>query len=247
MDSLNFTIDGQLGIPGFVHVPPPFGTPRHAVRTIRSTLARVQDDEQLAMAETQRQALRAQWRQRLTVVAIGAACTTAAALIGSYTSKRSQPAFYIGRMQHAAIPQAPVPNAPSEVMAEDAAPTVAASIAPDAAGADPAKIEIGQMPEAQSGAIATADNEPEIRTAPAIVKSPDKPMQPRTLARASVRTAAPAAPAQPAKTIYDKPVPLDTPLDTYHAMADTAPVASSYVAPGTSALIELQRHARLTD
>lgn len=244
MDSLNFTIDGQLGVPGFVRVPPPFGTPRHAARTIHSTLARVQNDEQLAMAETERQALRAQWRQRLTAVAIGVACTAAAALIGSHTGKRSQPALHIDPAQHAAIAQAPVPSVPPEVMAEDAVPTVAAITDLDQVGASPVKMEVGQTPEAQSNIIAPADAEPEIRTAPVPAKSLDKPTKPRTLARASGRTAAPAtAPVQPATTIYDEPVP----LDTYRAMTDTAAITSTYVAPGTSMHFELQRHTRLTD
>ena len=241
MDSLNFTIDGHLGIPGFVRVPPPFGTSRHAVRTIRSTLARIQDDEQLVMAETERRALRAQWRQCLTVVAIGVACTAAAALIGSHTGKHSQPARHIDPVQHATIAQAPVPSVPSSVMAvmaEDAAPTVAAST-----DSDPAKIEVGQTPEAQSNIIAPADDAPKMQTAPVLVKSPDKPMKPRTLARTSDHTAAPAVAAQPATTIYDKPVP----IDDYHATTDTAPVASSYVVPGNSAHIALQRHTRLTE
>ncbi|GCB03398.1 hypothetical protein [Ralstonia sp. SET104] len=219
MDSLNFTIDGQLGIPGFVRVPPPFGTPRPAVWTLRAALARVQGDELPAMAETERRAARAQWRQCLTIVAVGMACTAAAALIGAYTGKRVQPALDIAPMQHAA------------------------STNPAPAGADPAKIEIEKAPEARSDIIATADDEQKIRIAPALMKSPDKPMKPRTLARTSGRTAMPAVPAQPATTIYDKPVP----LDAYRAMTDTAPVASSYVAPGTSVHIEPLRHTRLTE
>ena len=80
MDSLNFTIDGDLGLPGFVRVPPPFGTPRHAVRAIHATLARAEDDARLAAAATAHQVSRAQWHRRLTVLAIGVAITITTAV-----------------------------------------------------------------------------------------------------------------------------------------------------------------------
>ena len=236
MDSLNFTIDGQLGIPGFVRVPPPFGTPRHAVRTIHSALARVQDDERLATAETERKVLRAQWHQRLRVIVLGVACTAVAALIGSHTGKRQQPPLDIGLAQHAAIAQATVPSTPPEMIAEDVVPAVAASGNLD-------KIEAGRTPETRPDIRTVAGPAPEERTAPVLSKSSDKPAKPRRLAHASGRTVAPAAPARAATTTHDEAAP----LETYRAMADMAPITSGYVAPGTSVRIELQRHTRLTD
>lgn len=173
MDSLNFTIDGNLGLPGFVRMPPPFGTRRDAVRIIQSALRRMQDGERLAMGDAERHAQRVQLRQRLTVIAIGVACTVAVALIGAHTSKRSQPPFHIDPAPHAAITQAPVPNVLPEVAADDAEPASATRDSLETATAHAAKAA------------------PQVRQAPIVSTLPDRPAKPNALARARVRAAAP--------------------------------------------------------
>lgn len=244
MDSLNFTIDGDLGLPGFVRVPPPFGTPRHAVRAIHATLARVENVAQLAAAATTAHRVsRTQWHRRLTVVAIGVACTVAAALIGTHTGKRQQPLPHIDPMQYAAVAQAPVPSAPQDALAADTAPSVAANTAADKVEAAPVKTEAVPSVEAQPDISVAAKPKAEAAPAPVLSKLPDTATKPRTLARATGRTAGPVAPARPAVTTYDEPVT----IESYRALDDTAPVTSDYVAPGTSVRIELQRHTRLTD
>ena len=243
MDSLNFTIDGDLGLPGFVRVPPPFGTPRHAVRAIHATLARAEDDARLAAAATAHQVSRAQWHRRLTVLAIGVACTVAAALVGSHTGKRRQPIPHIDPAQYAAIAQAPVPSVPQDAFAADTAPSVAANTAADKDEAAPAKTEAVPSVEAPPDISVAAKPKAEAVPAPLPSKQADTATKPRTLARATGRTAAPAAPARPAASTYDEPVA----IESYRALDDTAPVTSGYVAPGTSVRIELQRHTRLTD
>ncbi|CAJ0807144.1 MULTISPECIES: hypothetical protein [Ralstonia] len=242
MDSLNFTIDGDLGLPGFVRVPPPFGTPRHAVRAIHATLARVEDDAQLAAAATAHQVSRAQWHRRLTVIAIGVACTVAAALIGTHTGKRKQPLPHIDPAQYAAIAQAPVPSAPQDAFAGDTTPSVAANTAADKVESAPDKTETVPSIEAQPDISVAAKPKAVAAPAPVLSKSPDT-TKPRSLARATGRAAAPVTPVRRAATTYDEPVE----IESYRALDDTAPVASGYVAPGSSVRIELQRHTRLTD
>ncbi|WP_104655206.1 hypothetical protein [Ralstonia insidiosa] len=244
MDSLNFTIDGDLGLPGFVRVPPPFGTRRDAVRAIHATLARVENDARQASAATAHQVSRARRHRRLTVLAIGVACTVAAALIGSHTGKRQQPIPHIDPTQYAAIAQAPVPSAPQNALVADTAPDIAAN----AANAATDRVEVAPV---QTEAVPSAEAQPDINVAakpkaeaaPVLSKLADPATKPRTLARATSRTAAPAAPARSAAKTYDAPVA----IERYHALDDTAPVTSGYVAPGTSVRIELQRHTRLTD
>ena len=80
MDSLNFTIDGHLGIPGFVRVPPPFGTPSNAVRAIQVAQACLPGDPLSGIqSDACRHVQSTQWRLRLTVAATGVAITVGAA------------------------------------------------------------------------------------------------------------------------------------------------------------------------
>lgn len=234
MDSLNFTIDGDLGLPGFVRVPPPFGTRRDAVRAIHATLARVEDDARLATAAAERLVSRAQRRRRLTVLAIGVVCTMAAALIGSHTGKRRQP---LPHGDQAALAQAPVPSASPEVFATDTELTVAAGATADKIEATTAKTE------AVPAVTATATSQTQTVPAPALPKPPAATTKPHTLARHAGRMAAPVTPAQPAARTYDAPVA----IESYRAMDDAAPVTSGFVVPGASVHIEQQRHTRLTD
>jgi len=119
LNAPNFTITGDLGLPGFTRVPPPYGTPRDAARAIRATLAQVHSDERLAAAEAARQLQRTQWRQRLMVMAIGVVCTVIAALIGSNTGQRRQPP---PRVDHApALAQSTVPSVPAKVISAETA------------------------------------------------------------------------------------------------------------------------------
>ncbi|ANH71428.1 hypothetical protein ACS15_1020 [Ralstonia insidiosa] len=241
MDSLNFTIDGDLGLPGFVRVPPPFGTRRDAVRAIHATLARVESDARQAAAATAHQVSRARRHRRLTVLAIGVACTVAAALIGSHTGKRQQPIPHIDPTQYAAIAQAPVPSAPQNALVADTAPDIAANAATDSVEVAPVKTEA--VPSAEAPPDINIAAKPKAEAAPVLSKLADPATKPRTLARATGRAAAPAAPARSVAKTDDAPEV----IERYHALDDTAPVTSGYVAPGTSVRIELQRHTRLTD
>lgn len=213
MDSLNFIIDGHLGLPGFVRVPPPFGTPRDAVRAIKVALASTMDDP---LPEMQRDAGRqVRWGQRLTVLTIGAACTVVAALTGWHTGQHRQPVTHFDQAALAAISQPPAPIAASASL------PITAAQSPDPADKAPA--------------VVTA--------APVVAQAPVKTTKPRTPARPIGRTAAPTQPARLATPVHEEPKA----IETYRAMADTAPITSGYVAPGTSVRIELQRHTRLTD
>ncbi|MCO5401336.1 ribonuclease E [Ralstonia soli] len=214
MDSLNFIIDGHLGLPGFVRVPPPFGTPRDAVRAIKGALASTSEGPQPQMQSDAGRHVR--WRRRLTVLAIGAACTVVAALTGWHTGQHRQPVSHFDQATLAAISQPPAPIAAPERL-----PTTAVQ------SADP--VDEG------GPAVATA--------AHVVAQAAVKTVKPRTSARAIGRAAAPKPPARPAAPVRAKP----TAIETYRAMADTAPITSGYVAPGTSVRIELQRHTRLTD
>lgn len=222
MDSLNFTIDGHLGLPGFVRVPPPFGTPRDAVRAIKAVQAGVLGNpppEKMPSDDGRQE----QWRLRLTVLAIGTACTVAAALAGWHTGQHRRPVTHIDQAALAAIAQPPAPTVVPESL-----PVETAENAPVSA-TQPA---------------ALADNPPAIApAAPAVAQSPVKPAKPRTLARAAGRTTTATTAAHRAVSAYEEPKP----VETYRAMTDTAPIISSYLAPGTSVRIELQRHTRLTD
>ena len=239
MDSLNFTIDGHLGIPGFVRVPPPFGTPRDAVRTIKAAQARISGKPTLGTHPEGVQLAPAPWRRRMTVIAIGVTCTVAAALVGSYTGQRRQPLPHFDQAPIAAIAQPSASVVPSATPAVDAAPTevgnehvatrTEASATASATAAPPA--------------TAAADSPVVSLTAPAAAKPSVKVDKPRTLARVSRHTAAPVTSARPATPTYEE----NKPIESYRAMTDAFPIASGYVAPTEPVRIELQRHTRLTD
>lgn len=213
MDSLNFIIDGHLGLPGFVRVPPPFGTPRDAVRAIKVALASTSDDPLPEMQSGAGRQVR--WRQRLSVLTIGAACTVVAALTGWHTGQHRQPVTHFDQAALAAISLPPAPTA-----APASLPMTAAQ------SADP------------------VDRGPAIVTAtPTVAQASVKATKPRTHARTIGRTTAPTQRARPATPVHEEPKA----IETHRAMADTAPITSGYVAPGTSVRIELQRHTRLTD
>lgn len=239
MDSLNFTIDGHLGIPGFVRVPPPFGTPRDAVRAIKAAQARMSGKPALGAHPDGMQLPPVPWRQRLTLVAIGVACTVAAALVGSYTGQRRQPLPQIDQAPIAAIAQPPASTVPSVMLPVEAVP---AELADDHV-ATPAEASAIVPATAAPPATTLAENTAEAHPAPVTAQSPAKIDKPRTLARASGRTVAPAAPAYPAISTYED----SQPLESYRAMTDSFPIASGYVAPTQPVRIELQRHTRLTD
>lgn len=239
MDSLNFTIDGHLGIPGFVRVPPPFGTPRDAVRAIKAAQARMSGKQAFGAHPDGMQLPPVPWRQRLTVVAIGVACTVAAALVGSYTGQRRQPLPQVDQAPIAAIAQPPASTVPSVMLPIDAVPAGMA----DEHLATPAEASATAPATAAPSATTPADSAAEPHSAPATAQSPAKIDKPRTLARASGRTAAPVAPARPATSTYED----SQPVESYRAMTDSFPMASGYVAPTEPVRIELQRHTRLTD
>lgn len=235
MDSLNITIDGHLGLPGFVRVPPPFGTPRDAVRAIQAALARKSGDQ---VARTQSEAgqpvQQVQWRQRMTLLAIGAACTVAAALTGWHTGQHRQPVTHLDHATWAAIAQPPAPTVAPESLPVEVAPSVATR----------ESMEIASTPATQPAEL--ADDVPALSTAAPIVvaQTPAKAAtKSRTLARAVGRAAAPAAVARPAAPVYEE----QKPIEIYRATTDSPPIIPGFVAPDTPVRIELQRHTRLTD
>ncbi len=239
MDSLNFTIDGHLALPGFVRVPPPFGTPRDAVRTIKAAQARVSGKQAPEAHPDGVQLLPTPWRQRLTVVAIGLACTVAAALVGFHTGQRRHPLPQVDQTHMAAIAKPPTSAVPSAMLPVDAVSTGVA----DKHAAAPTEASTTAPATAAQPATTLADSATGAHPAPVTAQSPAKIDKPRTLARASGRPAAPAAPARPATSTYED----SQPIESYRAMTDTFPVASGYVAPTEPVRIELQRHTRLTD
>lgn len=223
-------------MPGFVRVPPPFGPPRDAVRAINAAQARASRKQTPATWAVGRQPPSAPWRQRLTVVAIGVACTVTAALIGSHTGQRRQPLPHFDQASVRAIAQAPAPIASPEMLPVEAVRPVPAN----ENAARPAKI----------AAVATAPSASAAADSPAIAyaaltaaQSPAKVDKPRTLAKATGRTVTSDAPTRPATSTHGE----SEAAETYRAMTEAPPISSGYVVPGAPAHIDLQRHTRLTD
>lgn len=232
------TVDGRLGMPGLsgVRVPPPFGTSRDIIETIDARRAAALTEDVIAALRAGIKTAVPTWRGRLTAVAIGVACTVAAALVGSYTGQRHwlQPApedIPASVAVQVAPPQPIEPQPASLIHAETATPILVESAA--------------QSPKAASAASDVAAN---AKAAPAQTQAPiaAAPVaKRRTLARAVGRSVPKAkqsvVPSIEANTAWAKSDGISVPADT-----DSRPVAA-YVAPGTPVRIELQRHTRLTD
>jgi hypothetical protein len=222
VDSLNFTIDGHLGIPGFVRVPPPFGTPPNAVRAIQVAQARLPGDPLSGM---QRDACRhvqhTQWRLRLTVAATGVAITVAAALLGSHTGQRRPTLMPV-------IAQPPMPTVPAEIFLAETAPQTTANTA---TGAD--------MAGASEAAPAIA------RTAPVVTQASVKTAkpEPRKRVRAGGRAAAPGLPAHRSTPVHAQRVAVETDLPVF----EPVPITFGYAPPNAPIQVELEHHSRLID
>ncbi len=249
MDTLNITIDGHLGMPGFsrVRVPPPFGTPRDIIQAIESRRAKALSDEVLSALEVGNQAVARGWRKhpRLTVLAVGVACTVVAALVGSHTGQRRQP---LPQFEHAPITSAaqetPAPVVPVEsldevLMASRASSGTVVPAPPDApanpAAAEPTSTLLAMAAAPAPVAVPVVESVAPTRAAPTT--------KPRTLARAAGRSA-PLPISQNGKPVPAMPMEAE---ETPVHYTDVAPTAT-YVAPSTPAVtIELKRHTRLTD
>jgi len=242
VESPNFIIDGNLRLPGLVRMPPPFGPPDDSAQAIvdaqQDTAPTDSAAKRCGEAGTASHEL---WRQRVTALSVGTACTLTAALLGWHTGQHRLPAAELDQTPVAAIAQpiaSPVPleNLPSERIAsmethEEAAKSEIVTAAAVARAPDIAFNET----EVAARVIGAAR--------PALAQLPVKPMRPRALLQAD--EPAPTPPKlEPTPTLHDDE---SAAIEIELATADTAPIASGYAAPGTPVRIELQRHTRFTD
>lgn len=244
MEAPNFIIDGHLRLPGLVRMPPPFGPALDGARPSAATQGSASCDPVARTCGDAGTAHHGQWRQRMTALSIGMACTLAAALLGWQTGQHRQPAAQFDQTTVAAIaPQTVPPLSLEHAPASQAAST-----------------ETNHAPESEAVAttVAVADvvhapnmtfDEPEVAApvvaavAPAVTKLPVKPIRPRTLAQA-VEPAPTPPQLQRSPVLHDE---APATIEVEWAMTDAAPVTSAYAAPGTPVRIELQRHTRFTD
>jgi hypothetical protein len=254
VDTLNITIDGHLGMPGFsrVRVPPPFGTPRDIIQAIESRRAKALSDEVLSALAVGNQVVARGWRKhpRLTVLAIGVACTVVAALVGLHTGQHRQP---LPQFEHAppasAAQETPAPVVPVESLDEVLMASRVSSgtvvPAPTEAAANPTAAEPMTTPLAMAAApapvAAPVVEAPAVESAAPARAAPAT--KPRTLARAAGRSA-PRLISQNGKPVPAMPMEAEEAPVRY---TDAAPTAT-YVAPSMPAMtIQFQRHTRLTD
>jgi hypothetical protein len=241
LEAPNFIIDGHLRLPGLVRMPPPFGPPLDDAQTDVATQVSAAADPAAKTCGEAGKATRGQWRQRMTALATGTACTLAAALLGWQTGQHRPPASEPNQTAVAVIAQPITPGVPLENL--PAEPIASAQIQePDESeAATPAATAAAQAPD-------IAFNHAEVAApviaavSPAVTQLPVKSIRTRMLVRA----------VEPAPTHeLERPAAL---LDEESAFIEfepapinTAPIASGYAAPGTPVRIELQRHTRFTD
>ncbi|WP_439890572.1 hypothetical protein ACS7SF_15345 [Ralstonia sp. 25C] len=225
MESLNITIDGHLGMPGLarLRVPPPFGTSRDIIETIESRRAAALTEEVLAALRVGTQSNASIWRPRLTVIAIGVACTVLAAWLGSYTGKRHQLAP-TAEQHLATAPAQPHKPMPAPVVSKQAAPSPMVSAAP--------------TPTLPVAARVSKTVTATVQTEKAAVP-PAKPTVARAIDRHVPHATRPVVAARPVT-----PAPI---VDDSTSSSTYGTPTPAFVAPGTSVRIELQRHTRLTD
>ncbi|MGN6260926.1 MAG: ribonuclease E [Ralstonia sp.] len=241
MESPNFIIDGHLRLPGLVRMPPPFGPPLDDAQTDVATQVSAAADPVAKTCGEAGKATRGQWRQRMTALATGTACTLAAALLGWQTGQHRPPASEPNQTAVAVIAQPITPGIPLENL--PAEPIASAQIQePDESEAATAAATAA----AQAPDIAFSDAEvaaPVIAAvSPAVTQLPVKSIRTRILVRA----------VEPAPTYeWEQPGALHDDESAFiefePAPINTAPIASGYAAPGTPVRIELQRHTRFTD
>ncbi|MEV8472095.1 ribonuclease E [Ralstonia sp. UNC404CL21Col] len=244
MESPNFIIDGHLRLPGLVRMPPPFGPALDSAQPSPATQVSPSSDPVAHTCGDAGTARHGQWRQRMTALSVGMACTLAAALLGWQTGQHRQPAAEWDQATVAAIAPQTVPP----LSLEHSAATPAASADPNEA------TESAGAPTAVAAAdvVQTPDvvfDETEVATpviaaaAPAVTQLPARPRRPRPVAQAAVPASTPPK-LQRLPVLHDEaPATIEVEWET----AATAPITSAYAAPGTPVRIELQRHTRFTD
>ena len=239
MESPNFIIDGHLRLPGLVRMPPPFGPALDSAQPSPATQVSASSDPAAHTCGDAGTARHGQWRQRMTALSFGMACTLAAALLGWQTGQHRQPAAQLDRATVAAI--APQTVQPLPVEHAPAAPAET-NEATESEGVTAAATDVVQAPDAAFDETEVAA--PVLAAAPpAVTQLPVKPIRRRALQKPIAR--AKTAPELQRSPVLHDEVPAASEVEW--STTDTAPITSAYAAPGTPVRIELQRHTRFTD
>ncbi|MFX3596377.1 ribonuclease E [Ralstonia mannitolilytica] len=240
MESPNFIIDGHLRLPGLVRMPPPFGPALDSAQPSATTQVSAPIEPVAHTCVDTGTAGHGQWRQRMTVLSIGMACTLAAALLGWWTGQHGQAAAELEQATVAALaPQTVPPLSLQHAPASEAASTEpneateSEVVATPVAHVVPAADMVLDETKVAAPAIAAAES--------AVAQLPAKPRRPRPLVRAAAPT--------PPKLLRSPALHDEAPatIEVEWPTTDTAPITSAYAAPGTPVRIELQRHTRFTD
>ncbi|CAJ0696308.1 ribonuclease E [Ralstonia holmesii] len=245
MESPHFIIDGHLRLPGLVRMPPPFGPPLDEALAIVGTQVSTPADPAAKTYGEAGATTRGQWRQRMTVLSIGVACTLAAALLGWQTRphrQHRQQAAASDQTTVAVIAQPTTPGVPHENLATEQVALIETHEPEESEAVTAAVAAVAQAPDMAMDGVEVAA--PVIAAASlAVTQLPVKSIRLRKLVRAT----------EPAPRLPELEHPA-TPHDDESAFielepspVDTAPIASGYAAPSASARIELQRHTRFTD
>lgn len=250
MGRRNFIIDGHLAMPGAsrLRVPPPFGASRGITETIESRRASALADDVFTALGVSGPVDGSAWPSRLSLLAVGIACTVAAAWLGAYTAQRRDLTPSREPLHATAAPQNAVsePSRPPVASASGhGVPLVLRAMTPPATPALPGlALASGRKPAAASLPSARLAGPLKRVT---VLAAPAQPIaqsdRPSALARAAHRTAVLAGPMDSAYQIDDASLP----VETDRAMAETTPIHSGYVAHTSPVRFELQRHTRLTD
>ncbi|WP_413708028.1 ribonuclease E [Ralstonia sp. Ralssp110] len=242
MESPNFIIDGHLRLPGLVRMPPPFGPALDSAQPSAATQVSASSDPVAHTCGDAGTARHGQWRQRMTALSVGMACTLAAALLGWQTGQHRQPAAEWDQATVAAIAPQTVPPLPLE----HAPASPAASAEPnEATESEVVATAVANVVQAPDMAL----DETEVATpviaaaAPAVTQLPARPGRPRPVGQAAVPASTPPK-LQGSPVLHDE---APAAIEVEWATAETAPITSAYAAPGTPVRIELQRHTRFTD
>ena len=242
MESPNFIIDGHLRLPGLVRMPPPFGPALDSAQPSAATQVSASSDPVAHTCGDAGTARHGQWRQRMTALSIGMACTLAAALLGWQTGQHRQPAAQIDHPTVAAIAQKTAP--PLSLEHAPASPA-ASTETKEATESEVVATTVADMVQAPNAAL----DETEVATpiiaaaAPTVAQLPAKPRRPRPVVQAAVAASTPPK-LQPTPVLHEE---APAAIEIEWATAETAPITSTYAAPGTPVRIELQRHTRFTD
>lgn len=252
MDRGNFTIDGHLAMPGAsrLRVPPPFGSSRDILETIESRRTSALADDLFAALGVGSPHGAPAWRPRLTLLAVGVACTVAAAWLGAYTGQRRDPTRSREPLLATTAPLTAItqPSQPQAAVssgkgarAMTPSPPAATAANPDLATASSRRPSAAALPSAKLAGLPRNVEVAATTARPFAQSDLPHPLE-RTVSR-NARTAAPAILMHP--PIQSDDAPRDG--DILDALAETSPISSGYVAPTSPVHIDLQRHTRLTD